>query len=184
MLREVYDRRLVGRGPVVEAQFVVVGPRVGRRHVEVAGIAFLAVLADVVQFQGWAGFRHRDFRVPDDLVESLDAAVERVGAVVGGERVFPAVERELALGDAVAVATHETAEIGRLLQVFRKRVVAEHHVAQLAHPARHADRLDNAAVVGNLHDMAPGILERVEVHRLAVSSAPGLLGNFGNFAAN
>ena len=73
--------------------------------VELAGIAFFAVGAGVASARARPS-AHRP-GLPDDFVEALDAAVEVVGGVVGGEGVFLAVEGELALGDAVAVAADE-----------------------------------------------------------------------------
>ena len=49
---------------------------------------------------------------PDGLVEALDASVQVVGAVVGGQDVFLTVEGKACLGDAVGVSSGHTAEEG------------------------------------------------------------------------
>src|ERR1043166_8330073 len=85
VLREVDDRVLVGRRRVVYAQLVVVGERVDYAHGEVAGVALLAVVAEVGEFERRAAARRAGSRLPDHLVEAADAAVQVVGRVVGGE---------------------------------------------------------------------------------------------------
>ena len=56
--------------------------------------------------------------------------MEAVGAVVPGELAGDAVEGEAAVGDAVAAAADERAEIGRCLEIALQVVVAEHDVAR------------------------------------------------------
>src|SRR3546814_11178511 len=69
-------------------------------------ITLIAIGADVAQcYRGGRPGRNLGHR-PKHLVETLLAAVERIGAVVDGHLIRLAVERELALGDAVG-------EIGR-----------------------------------------------------------------------
>src|SRR4029079_19033753 len=84
---------------------------------------------------------------PDDLVEAAGAPVEMVRAVVGDELVRVPLERERALGDAVAVTADDGAEIRGRLQIAVEAVVAEDHVAQLARAVRHPQGDDDATVV-------------------------------------
>src|SRR3546814_5585241 len=64
-------------------------------------ITLIAIGADVAQcYRGGRPGRNLGHR-PKHLVETLLAAVERIGAVVDGHLIRLAVERELALGDAV-----------------------------------------------------------------------------------
>ena len=51
MMREIHDRRLVGRGGEFQLQRIVLGQRVNRRDLQVAGKPFLAVLAQISQHQ-------------------------------------------------------------------------------------------------------------------------------------
>ena len=96
--------------------------------------------------------RSNGSRVPDYLVEALDAAVQMVRAVVGRERVRLAVERELALRDPVAVAADDRAEVrASVVDVVVERVEAEDDVVELAAAVRHAQRDDDRAVGHRAH---------------------------------
>src|SRR5690606_4729737 len=111
MVGQVEDGRLVGGGGVVNAQFVIVGERVGHGDREIAGISFFPVGAEVGQRQPDAIGRSEGFCAPDDLVKAYQPAVQVVGAIVLGQLVGFAVEGEAALGDAVGIAACDTAEI-------------------------------------------------------------------------
>ena len=90
--------------------------------------------------------------LPDALVEALGAAVQGVGAVVGGELIVFVIERKPALGNAVAVAANQRAEVGISLSERRALIAAyvlktQHHVAQLPVSVRHEQAGERAAVV-------------------------------------
>ena len=104
--------------------------------------------------------------------------MQGVGAVVDRQRVFLAVERELALGDAVAVAADQRAEVRAVLDVIGQVVVAEHHVAEVAVAVGHLQEDDEAAVIADAGLGALVVAQRVEVHRGAVLRlAEGLHGD-------
>ena len=103
----------VGGGLILHLEFIVVGQAVGDLVGELAGIALFAVGAHVREDGADGVLRLDRLGLPDDLVESLQAAVQVVGAVVDGQRIFLAVEGELALGDAVGVAADGGAEVRR-----------------------------------------------------------------------
>ena len=72
--------------------------------------------------------------------------MQRVGPVVGGQLVFLAVERELALGDAVGDPAVVGAEIGMAAEVPFEIVESEDDVGDLAVPIGHVDLGDDGAV--------------------------------------
>ena len=163
--------RLVGRGGVVHLQPVAVVERVDHGHRQRAGEAALAVGAR-------AGQPHArrsssvltGCRRPDDLVEALEPAVQRVRAVVGVERVGDAVERELRAADAVAVAADDRAEVRVGLRVGLARVAgdgveAERDVGLAPAPVGHDELLDDAAVGEDRHRHAARVAQRVAVDR-------------------
>jgi hypothetical protein len=117
VVRDVDDSGFVGCGGVIEAEHVVIGEGVDDGGGERAGITFLAVGADVGETDRGALFAADDLGFPDDFVEASEPAVEVVGAVVGGQRVCPAVEGESAPGDAVGIAPDRGAEIGMAVKV-------------------------------------------------------------------
>src|SRR3546814_14492410 len=88
-------------------------------------ITLIAIGADVAQcYRGGRPGRNLGHR-PKHLVETLLAAVERIGAVVDGHLIRLAVERELALGDAVGEPPHRAADILGLVEILLEIVVAE-----------------------------------------------------------
>ncbi len=156
VVREVDDRRLVGGGVVVHPQLVLVRERVGHIDLQRARIALLAVRARVAELDA-AG---HDRALPDDLVEALDATVERVGPVVLGQRVRDAVERERAIRDAVGIAPRDRPEVRALGHVVGQVVETERDVRDSALAIRRVDLGDDAAVGDDLHRRAALVRKR------------------------
>ena len=94
--------------------------------------------------------------------------MQGVGAVIDRQGVFLAVERELALGNPVAVAPDHGAEVRAVLDVIGQIVVAEHDIPELAVAVRHFQEDDQAAVIADASLGAVAIAQRVKVHRGAV----------------
>src|SRR5881227_924297 len=107
MMREINYGVFIGRRKVINLQFIVISQRVNDPHAQVAGIAFLAVVAKVSEFErGDASYLQRA-RCPDNFIEPFDAAVQVILVVVSGEFVFDTVEGETPSGNAVAVTAYE-----------------------------------------------------------------------------
>ena len=53
-----------------------------------------------------------ELRLPNSFIKAFHAAVQGIRVIVGGQRVRHAVQSEMALGDAIAVAADQRAEIG------------------------------------------------------------------------
>jgi hypothetical protein len=118
VIGEVDDRGSVGFGPVVDAQPVVVIETVGHRHCQRSAVPLLAIGTDPRQAHAGRVIVPHVLGVPDALVETDHAAMERIGAVVGGELIGRAIEGEAAGGDAVGIASRDAAKEGvGLLQV-------------------------------------------------------------------
>ena len=135
---------------------------------ERAGVALLAVGAHVGELHGRTRRRGERLRRPDVLVEALEAAVQRVGTVVGGELVLLAVQGEGGVGDPVAVAADDGPEVRVRLQVAVDRVEAEGHVGGAARAVGHDDPLHDGAPRDDVHLHAVRVLERVALDRGAV----------------
>ena len=164
VLAQVDGGGLVGLGLVEDVEFVAFLEFVADPDLEVAGVAFFAVLGEVAEDDvPWALF----FDLPEDAVETAQAAVEVVGAVVGGEGVAPVADAEAALGDAVGVAADDGAEVGVVggVQVVLGLGEAEDDVGGLALPVRDLEREDDGAEVGDPDAHAGGVLEGEGLHR-------------------
>ena len=99
------------------------------------------------------------------------ATVEVVLAVVDGEGVFLAVERELAGADAVAVTADGGAEEGAwVLDVGVNGWLAENDVSRLAGLVLHDEGDDDRTEVGDADLSALGVGENIEVDCLALDS--------------
>jgi len=165
---KVDDGLAIGGGAEVHAEGVVLGEGVDGGDREVAGEALLAVLAEVGELEGGAELAgHRTGR-PGDLVEAL-AAVQAVLAVVDRQAELLPVEGEAALGDAVAVAPDEAAEVGALRRVVVQVVEPEHHVVEVAARVRHVQRHHGAAVTRDAGHHAGAVAERVNLSEGALA---------------
>ena len=172
MVRDVQYRRLVGLGGVIEPQLIRLAQRVADRHLEITGVSLFAVAAQVTQLER---VQVRVPDLPDGLVESLQAAVQRVLTVVLRQLVLRAVQGEAAVGDAVAIASHDGSEVGVYLEVAVQAVESEDHVGELAVPVRRLQAHDDGAVShdSRLHAVLVG--ERVEFDRGPVGSLSEIL---------
>nr|GEU28271.1 hypothetical protein [Tanacetum cinerariifolium] len=159
MIGQVDRRGPVGHRVEGDAQLVIGAQFVNHRGVQVAGVALLAVGAQVTENQAGRLGGAEGFGGPQAAVKTIDAAVQVVGAVVLIQVVLLAVQRKAGIGDAVAVAADQGAEIVRFAQVGRHVVEAAHHVGQLAVAVRHVDFGDDAAEVEDLDDHAVGVVK-------------------------
>ena len=107
-------------------------------------------------------------RFPNLLVEPDLATVQMVRPVVHRERVFLAVQGELALRNAVGHAPGDGAEERMALRVFLELVEAEHDVARLARAVGRPQLRDDAAILGDLDLHAEAVDEGVNLDRRAV----------------
>src|SRR5262249_6219429 len=145
--------------------------RVGHADRELARVSLLAVLADVTKLDRRTVWPGDVLCLPDNLVESLEATMKRVGAVVHGQSVVAAVEREGPPGDAVGHAPDRGTEVGVAGEVAFQRVEAKDDVSRLPLPVRYVELGDDRAVRHHL-DRHPTALEDVECDRGAVGYFP------------
>ena len=105
--------------------------------------------------------------VPDTVVEgNRAAAMQAVAVIVGDELVLLAVERELAVADAVAIATDECTEVaavGTILDIVGYVVMTQAHVGHLAVLVGHHDADDASAEVGEAYFHACCVLQYVKL---------------------
>ena len=177
---EVDRRGAVGRGGVIDPQLVAVGERHHHGDGKIPGITFLAIRTEVAE--GHSGFlAGQDLGRPHDLVETRDAAVQMVRAVVDGQLVLLSVEPETAFGRAVGHASGRAAQIaGIAAEVLFQIIEPQHDVAKLAPAVRHVQLGDDGAVVSDLGDEAMPVGQRKQINATAGGvSAEQLLGDGG-----
>src|SRR2546426_5841258 len=98
--------------------------------------------------------RGKWLRFPHLLIKAFQTAVEMVRAIVLCQRVFLAVENELAVTYAVGDATGDGAEERMPPQVTVEVVEAEHDVAIFSVSVRHVQLGDDRAKLGDPGDHA------------------------------
>ena|SRR5436309_949208 len=110
MVRQVHYRILIGGRPVIQLQLVVFSNGVCHDGRQVSRIAFFSVLTEVSQLESLCvGLS----RLPDDFIESSQPSVQMIWTVVLSQFVFRSVQREPGAADAIAVASNQSAEVGR-----------------------------------------------------------------------
>ena len=164
MVGQVADGVRVGFGLVIQHQDVVVGQGVGNGDGQIAGVAFLAVGADIGELQAAAA----GFCGPDLFVKAAFAAVKVIPLVVSEKFILLAVQGEFRAADAVAVAADERAQVFVALFIIRQRIVAQHHVDEFPIPVGDHEKLHGAAVSENPR-LCGAVVQDVPFHRLAGS---------------
>ncbi len=90
MVRQVHGCRLIRGGVVFHDDLIVIGEFIGHLASQVSRVSFFAVFGEIAEFQPREVFSLNGFRVPDDLVETDDSAMEVVGIIVlANEYVSP-----------------------------------------------------------------------------------------------
>src|SRR5690349_13794622 len=112
---------------------------------KIAGIALFAILTQIIESDSIS----IDARCPYFFVEPNQSSVQGILTVVARQRVLVSIEREFAVGDAVAVPPDERAEVWSRLQIAIQIVIAEHDVGEFARPVRHLERDHDPAVICN-----------------------------------
>ena len=82
VMAEVDDRRLVRCGFKLDAKLVFVGQPVGDRGLQIAGIPFFAIRAEIAELDPHGSRLLDRIGIPEHFVKALDAAVESVLAIV------------------------------------------------------------------------------------------------------
>ena len=175
VVRQVDDRRLVRRRPVVHPDLVPVREQVDDLGLERARVALVAVRARERQLEtdAVAVLDHRGG--PDVLVEADGSAVERVRRVVDRQLVGDAVERELAECDPVRVPARDAPEVRASLDVVREVVEAQRDVLEVLAAVRDLHRLDDPAVGEDLDFHAVRVRQGVDVDGLTADGPERLL---------
>ena len=172
MMCEVHAGRGVRRGRHIHLEFVCAGECVNDLRIDVARIALLAVGRAIGERHAWAFRSHTALTGPDNLVESLDAAVEVIRTIVRREGELPSVDGELATSNAIRRSTSGAAEVLRARDILLRTLAPEDHVSNISARVRHLERHDDRPVVGDRCLHALPVSHGPEVNRLAIHGAP------------
>src|SRR2546430_991588 len=170
MTGEIDDGVLVRCGPVFDLQLISIRERVDHSDREVAGITFFAILASISQSERRAVRNFQRPGGPNNFIESFDAAVQVIFAVVDGQHVLMTVEGEAAFRDAIPITADDRAEVRIAFQIRIEVIEAENNIVTLPFTVRHFERCDNAAVVGDLNFSSAAIRQSIDIYVLSVRS--------------
>ena len=114
---------------------------------------------------------------PDRLIEADRSAVKLVRAFVGGQPIFPPIQREARTADAVGVTAHGGAEIGTCRaigvgQIVFQRREPQHGLAGGSIAIRGQYRDDARAEVTDAHLETTTIAQGRQLNRAAVIQPP------------
>ncbi len=161
MVGDVRDRRPVGRRDIFDAEVVLIIERIDRIDRHRAGIALVAVGADIAQRDRGGRPALDRGHFPQDLVETERTAVQRVRAIVDRRLPRLAVELEAPARQPVGEAADGRSEILGLVDIVGEIVIAERDIGLLAVAVGHHHRLQrraerddrcrNAVAVGQRH---------------------------------
>ena len=173
MIGEIQNGGLVRFCRVLDLELIRIGKGVGDVDSQRAGIALFAVGADIGETHGLSLSVLGGRGLPNSAVETNLAAVKRIRSVVDVEMVFLAVESELAIGDAVAVAADGGAEVRvRIAYVAFELIEAKNDVAKFAILVGNEELRDQCAISNDSDRSAVAAVESVGVDDGAVGSLP------------
>ena len=148
---------------------IVLSPGIVCDYLQVAGITGFAVFREIHELYGISV----DTAFPNLIGEAFRTAVQVVGTVVDGKRIFNAVQGELATGDAVGVATGNLSGKGTVAEVTLGVLVSQGDIPQFAVLVGNDDGNDACTYAAQLYISAGGILKGIEEDFLTVGrSAP------------
>ena len=134
---QIDDGIFVGRRRIIDLQLIVIRQRVRDLDRQIPGIAFLPVLAQIVQLQRCSAGGGNVFRLPNHFVKAPHATVQVVLSVVFRKRVGGSIQRELAMRDPIGITANRGAEIGFVMQIPIKIVVSKDDIIRLSVPIGH-----------------------------------------------
>ena len=157
---EIDDGGFVGGGFVIDTKFVFVGEGVGDLCRKCAGIIFFAIFADVSELHGrFAALCGKRFSFPKFARETGTSAMEMIFAVVRGEFVFDAIEREFGVGDAIRKPPDHRGGTREAVEVFVERFCAEDDIGGASLAIEREEFCDDRALLHDARDHAVAVAE-------------------------
>ncbi len=108
------------------------------------------------------------YPAPAAGMKTVGAAVQLVGALIGGQRMGFPVDEQTGVGDAVGVTADGGAQIGALTRVVRRAAAAEQQLASFAGFERQDGGQPGGAPVHQRHRHAAGVLQLRQLIRLPI----------------
>jgi len=162
----------ISGGGGLEDQFIIPGEPVGDFCGEVAGIAFFTIIRVVGEANAAGVGSHDRLAAPEHAIESFESAVQMAWnaarIIISCELIFLVIEGELALCDAIAVATDGCAEEIRIIEPRFKALFSERDGGDLTITIRGLNGSDDCSVFAELNLQAMGISEGEESNRASV----------------
>src|SRR5882762_5528093 len=94
--------------------------------------------------------------------------MQRIGAIVFGQRIFFSVDSESSIGDAISISPHDGAKIRTLVEISIEFIETKNDIVELPVLIRNPQRHDDSAVSNGAHFHAMRVRDGVEVDGLTV----------------
>ena len=146
VIGQIDDGRLVGHRGHFHRKLGAAGNAVGDVGLELAGIALLAVRADIGQRDEGRGSLADGGDGPGLAVEAGQPAMQGVGAVIGRQLKARAIQFERAVRDPVGVAADGRAKEAPDREIAGEIVAAEDDIGETPGTIRRKDRLQRRAI--------------------------------------
>ena len=162
MVREIDHRAFVSRSRMGHGQCAVVVELIGQFDIQRTGKSLFSVFGAVTEHDFP---RIGIYDIPDDHVESLVTAVQRIGPVVGRERAECTVQREPRTGYTVGEAPDRGAEeaLTDIMRISVEIVVTEHDVFEAARFVGSPELDDTSAEIGDGDFQSVPVFQVIEV---------------------
>ncbi len=150
MVGEIHDGGLIRGGGIVNAKFAGPIERIHNFTREVSGIPLISVATPVTKHQRRRVLGQARLAVPANAIETTDAAMKMMRAIVAGEDMITAAKAKSAQGNAVAEATDNGAEIGMSPEIGIEGIEAQDDIFYPPVSIGDSKRANDASVVDDL----------------------------------
>src|SRR5215831_16295935 len=111
VMGQVHGSGFVGRGLVIDGEFILVVQGISYPSFEQARISFFTICAVIGQNHTYAIAVLEGLSFPHDLIEAFDTTMQVIGPVICRERITLSIQRKPTLGDPVAITADDGAEV-------------------------------------------------------------------------
>jgi hypothetical protein len=99
------------------------------------------------------------FGIPKNFIESFDASMQVILAVVQRELILLSIKRKFPFGDPISITPDYRPEIGFVVYISLKRIIPQHNIGKIAAPVFSIYIGYNGSVIDNLDPHSRVIFE-------------------------
>ena len=181
VVRQVDDRRFVRAGSVLHRPSVAVIEAVFHRRVKCAGKTFFAIGGGIFHSESDVVLSQNPpltdrLHVPNDGIKSFASAVQRIGSIVGGKRIFYAIQSKFRIPDPIGITTDQRTEEGALSIVVGSGFQDRGDVTGASISVGDLEVANDPAERQHFDGNSSAVVERVQIDGAAIGSLSELCG--------